>query len=83
SLYEYLLLDTKISELVKTSTIAEAISSVQLYIHRCIEGYEGDLTTKSKSHFAPGNFLYNWDTYNKRYATWAGKERLKYYACSY
>ncbi|PEQ33214.1 MULTISPECIES: neuraminidase-like domain-containing protein [Bacillus cereus group] len=83
SLYEYLLLDTKISELVKTSTIAEAISSVQLYIHRCIEGYEGDLTTKSKSHFAPGKFLYNWDTYNKRYATWAGKERLKYYACSY
>lgn len=83
SLYEYLLLDTKISELVKTSLLAEAISSVQLYINRCIEGYEGELTTKSKSHFAPGKFLYNWDIYNKRYATWAGKERLKYYAGSY
>lgn len=83
SLYEYLLLDTKVSELVKTSPIAEAISSVQLYINRCIEGYEGELTTQSKSHFAPGKFLHNWDAYNKRYATWAGKERLKYYAGSY
>lgn len=83
SLYEYLLLDTKVSELVKTSPIAEAISSVQLYINRCIEGYEGELTIQSKSHFAPGKFLSNWDAYNKRYATWAGKERLKYYAGSY
>ncbi|WP_255289322.1 neuraminidase-like domain-containing protein, partial [Bacillus cereus] len=83
SLYEYLLLDTKVSELVKTSPIAEAISSVQLYINRCIEGYEGELTAKSKSHFTQGNFLHNWDAYNKRYTTWAGKERLKYYAGSY
>lgn len=83
SLYEYLLLDTKISELVKTSPIAEAISSVQLYMNRCAEGYEGKLTPESNSHFAPGKFLDNWDTYNKRYSTWAGKERLKYYAGSY
>ncbi|MGX1460769.1 receptor-binding and translocation channel-forming TcA subunit of Tc toxin/ABC toxin-like protein/neuraminidase-like protein [Bacillus thuringiensis] len=83
SLYEYLLLDTKISELVKTSPIAEAISSVQLYINRCIEGYEGKLTAKSQGHFEPGKFLSNWATYNKRYATWSGKERLKYYAGSY
>ncbi|WP_374017574.1 neuraminidase-like domain-containing protein, partial [Paenibacillus thiaminolyticus] len=83
SLYEYLLLDTKISELVKTSPIAEAISSVQLYMNRCVEGYEGKLTPESNSHFGPGKFLDNWDTYNKRYSTWAGKERLKYYAGSY
>ncbi|MGX1461713.1 putative nucleic acid-binding Zn-ribbon protein [Bacillus thuringiensis] len=83
SLYEYLLLDTKVSELVKTSPIAEAISSIQLYINRCIEGHEGELTPQSKSHFEPGKFLYSWDKYNKRYTTWAGKERLKYYAGSY
>ncbi|MFW5436843.1 neuraminidase-like domain-containing protein [Paenibacillus apiarius] len=83
SLYEYLLLDTKISELVKTSPIAEAISSVQLYMNRCVEGYEGKLTSEGNSHFGPGKFLANWDTYNKRYSTWAGKERLKYYAGSY
>ncbi|WP_420916884.1 neuraminidase-like domain-containing protein [Paenibacillus thiaminolyticus] len=83
SLYEYLLLDTKISELVKTSPIAEAISSVQLYMNRCVEGYEGKLTPEGNTHFGPGKFLYNWDTYNKRYSTWAGKERLKYYAGSY
>ncbi|WII40069.1 neuraminidase-like domain-containing protein [Paenibacillus thiaminolyticus] len=83
SLYEYLLLDTKISELVKTSPIAEAISSVQLYMNRCVEGYEGKLTPEGNGHFGPGKFLDNWDTYNKRYSTWAGKERLKYYAGSY
>ncbi|RJG25197.1 neuraminidase-like domain-containing protein [Paenibacillus thiaminolyticus] len=83
SLYEYLLLDTKISELVKTSPVAEAISSVQLFINRCIEGYEGELTPQGNSHFAPGKFLDNWGTYNKRYSTWAGKERLKYYTGSY
>lgn len=83
SLYEYLLLDTKISDMVRTSPIAEAISSMQLYINRCVEGHEGKLTSKSNEHFAPGKFLANWDTYNKRYATWAGKERLKYYAGSY
>ncbi|WP_374018100.1 neuraminidase-like domain-containing protein, partial [Paenibacillus thiaminolyticus] len=83
SLYEYLLLDTKISELVKTSPVAEAISSVQLYMNRCVEGYEGKLTPEGNTHFGPGKFLYNWDTYNKRYSTWAGKERLKYYAGSY
>ncbi|PFN47356.1 neuraminidase-like domain-containing protein [Bacillus thuringiensis] len=83
SLYEYLLLDTKVSELVKTSPIAEAICSVQLYINRCIEGHEGELTAQSKNHFAPGKFLSNWDAYNKRYTTWSGKERLKYYAGSY
>ncbi|WP_324656822.1 Tc toxin subunit A-related protein [Bacillus cereus] len=83
SLYEYLLLDTKISDMVKTSPLAEAINSMQLYINRCIEGHEGVLTPKSNEHFAPGKFLANWDTYNKRYATWAGKERLKYYAGSY
>lgn len=83
SLYEYLLLDTKISDLVKTTPVAEAISSLQLFIHRCIEGHESVHDEGSNSLFAEGEFLYNWDTYNKRYSTWAGKERLKYYAGSY
>jgi hypothetical protein len=34
-LYEYLLLDPQVSGQVTTSRIAEAIASVQLYIHRC------------------------------------------------
>lgn len=83
SLYEYLLLDTKISDLVKTTPVAEAISSLQLFIHRCVEGHETGLATGNNRLFAEGQFLYNWDKFNKRYSTWAGKERLKYYAGSY
>ncbi len=31
----------------------------------------------------PGRFLYDWPDYNQVYSTWAGKERLQYYASSY
>lgn len=83
-LYQYLLLDTKISHEVKTSPIAEAISSLQIYINRCVDGEETDLHEKSISkHFSTDNFLHNWNVYNKRYARWAGKEKLMYYAADY
>lgn len=83
-LYQYLLLDTKISHEVKTSPIAEAISSLQIYINRCVDGEETDLHEKSISkHFSTDNFLHNWNIYNKRYARWAGKEKLMYYAADY
>lgn len=83
SLYEYLLLDTRVSDSVKTTPVAEAISSLQMFIHRCMEGDEEALNETSKSLFTKDQFLYNWDAYNKRYSVWAGKERLKYYAGSY
>lgn len=82
-LYEYLLLDTKVSDSVTTTRLASAISSLQLYIHRAIEGYEGPLNTATKSWFEQGAFLDNWDTYNKRYSTWSGKEKLRFYAGNY
>ena len=34
-LYEYLLLDPNVSGQIKTSRIAEAVASAQLYLHRC------------------------------------------------
>ncbi|CQD35622.1 Tc toxin subunit A-related protein [Yersinia mollaretii] len=83
-LYQYLLLDTKIGAEVKTSKVAEAISSLQLYIERSIEGAEPDAAAdKVAKHFSTDQFLHNWSTYNKRYARWAGKEKLKYYAADY
>jgi predicted XRE-type DNA-binding protein len=82
-LYEYLLLDTQISDRVSTSSLAEAISSLQLFIHRAIEGYDGELTGDANKYFEPENFLYNWDAFNRRYSTWAGEERLKFYAGNY
>lgn len=83
-LYQYLLLDTQIGAEVKTSKVAEAISSLQLYIERSIEGAEPDAAAdKVAKHFSTDQFLHNWSSYNKRYARWAGKEKLKYYAADY
>ncbi|EPJ1396425.1 TPA: phage tail tape measure protein [Yersinia enterocolitica] len=83
-LYQHLLLDTKIGAEVNTSPVAEAISSLQLYIERCIEGAEPEPHTGNVAkHFSTDKFLHNWNLYNKRYSRWAGKEKLKYYAADY
>lgn len=83
-LYQHLLLDTKISSEVKTTDIGEAISSLQLYIERCIDGAEPDAAAdKMAKHFSTDSFLHDWSLYNKRYSRWAGKEKLKYYAADY
>ncbi|QXH74805.1 hypothetical protein KSS92_09965 [Pseudomonas atacamensis] len=86
-LYEYLLLDTKIGPEEKTSWVAEAISSVQLYINRCLGGYDPDVNNAANSTMVresrPGGFLYDWPAYNQVYSTWSGKERLQYYPSVY
>ncbi|MCT2385795.1 Tc toxin subunit A-related protein [Erwinia pyrifoliae] len=82
-LYEYLLLDTKISDAVTTSRLTEATSSLQLFIHRALEGYDGELAKGASALLAKDTFLDNWDKYNKRYNTWAGKEKLRFYAANY
>ncbi|ADP11162.1 Insecticidal toxin complex protein TcaB (Toxin complex protein) [Erwinia sp. Ejp617] len=82
-LYEYLLLDTKVSDAVTTSRLTEATSSLQLFIHRALEGYDGGLAKDASALLAKDTFLDNWDKYNKRYSTWAGKEKLRFYAANY
>lgn len=84
-LYEYLLLDTKISDSITTSPLSEAVNSLQLCIHRAMEGYDGELVNSSEVNgwFAAGAFLNNWDQYNKRYSTWAGKGKLSFHAGNY
>ncbi|MDA8486651.1 neuraminidase-like domain-containing protein, partial [Pseudomonas resinovorans] len=86
-LYEYLLIDTQITAAVTTARVAEAISSVQLYVNRCLGGYDPDVDNAPGSTMVrqsrPGGFLYDWDAYNQVYSTWAGKERLQYYPSVY
>lgn len=86
-LYEYLLIDTQITAAVTTARVAEAISSVQLYINRCLGGYDPDVDNAMGSTMVleskPGGFFYDWDAYNQVYSTWAGKERLQYYPSVY
>lgn len=79
-LYNWLLIDNQVSAQINTTRIAEAIASVQLYVNRALNGQEEDVISavKSKTFFAR-----DWDTYNKRYSTWAGLSQLVYYPENY
>ncbi|WP_118985516.1 neuraminidase-like domain-containing protein [Photorhabdus sp. CRCIA-P01] len=78
-LYQYLLIDNQVSSSIKTTEIAEAIASIQLYINRALKNMEGDTVTSVTSR----SFFTNWDKYNKRYNTWAGIAKLLYYPENY
>lgn len=83
-LYEYLLLDPKVSGQIKTSRIAEAVASAQLYLHRCREQLEPGVDATAMQAVSESNgYFSRWNTYNKRYATWAGLQRLLYYPATY
>ena len=83
-LYEYLLLDPKVSGQIKTSRIAEAVASAQLYLHRCREQLEPNLDLPAMQQASnETGFFSRWNAYNKRYASWAGLQRLMYYPASY
>ncbi|EQC00488.1 neuraminidase-like domain-containing protein, partial [Photorhabdus temperata] len=78
-LYQYLLIDNQVSAAIKTTPIAEAIASIQLYINRALKKMEGDTVTSAICH----PFFTNWDKYNKRYSTWASVSKLIYYPENY
>ncbi|WP_371356100.1 neuraminidase-like domain-containing protein [Pseudomonas chlororaphis] len=86
-LYEYLLIDPLNSVQVDTTIIGETISSLQMYINRCISGYEPEVDNERISTMVdqsrPGGFLYDWKAYNQAYSSWSAKERLQYYASNY
>ncbi|MGB3431456.1 neuraminidase-like domain-containing protein [Achromobacter sp.] len=79
ALYSHLLIDNQVSAQVKTSRLAEAIASVQLYVHRTLNGQETDADTAVLTR----QFFVDWDTYNARYSTWAGVSQLVYYPENY
>ncbi|TKJ82678.1 neuraminidase-like domain-containing protein, partial [Erwinia persicina] len=80
TLYGWLLIDNQVSAQIKTTRIAEAIASVQLYVNRALSGQEEGVVSavKSKTFFSS-----DWDTYNKRYSTWSGVSQLVYYPENY
>lgn len=79
-LYGWLLIDNQVSAGIKTTRIAEAIASVQLYVNRALSGQEEgvDNAVKARQFFSA-----DWDTCNKRYSTWAGVSQLVYYPENY
>ncbi|AWK40888.1 toxin [Photorhabdus laumondii subsp. laumondii] len=78
-LYQYLLIDNQVSAAIKTTRIAEAIASIQLYVNRALENIE----THAISDVITRQFFIDWDKYNKRYSTWAGVSQLAYYPENY
>jgi hypothetical protein len=73
-LSSYLLTDLQTSAQSKTSQIAWAIASVQLYIERCLTGEEPRVDESVKSQ----QFFEDWGRYNSRYSEWAALAELKY-----
>lgn len=79
NIFQYLLIDNQVSSIVTTTRLSEAIASVQLYINRCLQGLEENADRDQLLE----SFFVEWDTYNRRYSTWAGVSELAYYPENY
>lgn len=77
-LYSYLLIDNQVSAQVRTSRLAEAIASLQLYINRALNRMEDDTRTDVISR----QFFLDWSLYS-RYSSWSGVSMLAYYPENY
>ncbi|WP_421533431.1 neuraminidase-like domain-containing protein [Morganella morganii] len=78
-IWRRLLIDGKVSAAITTTRLADAIAGIQLYINRTIAGDERG----ADSAVLERQFFKDWDTYNKRYSTWAGVSQLVYYPENY
>lgn len=74
-IWRELLMDGKVSADITTTRLADAIAGIQLYINRTIAGDEPG----AENAVLERQFFKDWDTYNKRYSTWAGVSQLVYY----
>lgn len=77
-LYSYLLIDNQVSAQVRTSRLAEAISSLQLYINRALNRMENGTRTGVITR----QFFLDWSL-NCRYSSWSGVSMLAYYPENY
>lgn len=66
---------------VMTSRIAEAISALQQFIHRCLSQPES--ATDLNTDVLDRQFFRDWTRWNARYATWAAGQLLTYYPENY
>ncbi|WP_104038531.1 Tc toxin subunit A-related protein [Vibrio jasicida] len=78
-LYCYLLIDNKVSGEILTTRVAESIASLQLYVNKCIQGFEPNIDHELLLR----PFFEHWSRYNNRYSTWAGLEKLTFYPENY
>lgn len=79
AVYKYLLIDTEISEEIKTTRIAEAVACIQLYVNHCLNNLEKEVQDSVRTR----SFFRDWEEYNRRYSTWAALSMLVYYPENY
>ena len=74
-LYEYLLIDVEVSGIVETSYISEAISAVQLYLHRCRNHLEAGVNVQAE--------LNDWWDWIESYRVWRANRQVFLYPENY
>ncbi len=72
SLYEYLLVDVEMDACMLTSRIKQAISSVQLFVDRCLMKLEPDISLD-------GDFATQWNSWRKQYRVWEANRKVFLY----
>ena len=70
-LYEYFLIDTQMDACMKTSRIKQALSTVQLFIHRCLMNLEVDV--------APSSIRAEQWVWMQRYRVWEANRKVFLY----
>lgn len=71
-IYKYLLIDTEMAACMISSRIKQAISSVQLFIDRCLMNLEDGVTLEN-------GFADQWDRWRKQYRVWEANRKVFLY----
>lgn len=74
-LYEYLLLDTQVTQDVQTSRVASAISSIQQYVNGVLLGMEPGYQDRGLEQ----HNIVEWRDQKSQYPVWAANQQLTYY----
>lgn len=72
SLYAYLLIDVDMDACMQTSRIKQAISSVQLFVDRCLLNLEQGVALSA-------DFTRQWNTWRKKYRVWEANREIFLY----
>jgi hypothetical protein len=84
-LYEYFLIDVQLEGCARTSRLVAAISSVQLYVHRCLMNLEEDRRTDPAQHIHVSPTLIPPDqwVWRKSYRVWEANRKVFLYPENY
>ncbi|MBN1960365.1 MAG: hypothetical protein JW841_05425 [Deltaproteobacteria bacterium] len=83
-LYHYFLLDVELEGCVRTSRVASAIDSVQLYVHRCLMNFEETPPGHSNPvHVLPESIPTDEWSWRKNYRVWEANRKIFLYPENY